>query len=421
VARVQGVPTSSNLGQMDQAEQNLQIAKGLFETVLRSDPANRRALLRLSQVAHDRMLIARFKKRDADALALARESQTYLERFHPRESDRPDVYYILNVMTNVADQFAIARHYNESLELCRRGVETAKTLQEPSYGGNFDWIMASVLQSRGDLEQALEVARQSVARISSNRVPNPRSLNINIALSTQGKVLAQDDAPSLGRYPEAVAAFDQAFQNADRLAHSDSSDQQSRNYLADAGINLADALRHTNSRRALEVYDHTLSHLAEIKNNPAFRRFEACALINSTYVLRELGRSAEARNRLDAARQRLRDLNLFPASVVDLGSEAEDLLRADADHEAATGSVARALASYQELLRLTRASNPDPNSDLTAAVRLSTLLRSLSALQHRAGLAMDAAAARQRDHVLWMQWDRALPGNSFVQRQLATP
>src|SRR6185295_7529579 len=64
VARVQGVPISQNLGQMDQAEQNLRTAETFIQTALASAPVNRTALLRAAQIAHDRMLLARFGGRN---------------------------------------------------------------------------------------------------------------------------------------------------------------------------------------------------------------------------------------------------------------------------------------------------------------------------------------------------------------------
>ena len=60
VARVQGVPISANLGQMEQAEQNLRKAEGFIQSVLAWQPANRAAMLRAAQIAHDRMMLARF-------------------------------------------------------------------------------------------------------------------------------------------------------------------------------------------------------------------------------------------------------------------------------------------------------------------------------------------------------------------------
>src|SRR5439155_8139458 len=58
VARVQGVNISPNLGQTQQADQTAQKAQALIDSVLASQPRNRTALLRASQIAHDRMILA---------------------------------------------------------------------------------------------------------------------------------------------------------------------------------------------------------------------------------------------------------------------------------------------------------------------------------------------------------------------------
>src|SRR5262249_55231027 len=56
VARVQGVSSERNLGQMDQADQNLRIADQLVQSVLAAQPENRTAFLRSAQISHDRMI-----------------------------------------------------------------------------------------------------------------------------------------------------------------------------------------------------------------------------------------------------------------------------------------------------------------------------------------------------------------------------
>ena len=53
VARVQGVPTAPTLGQMDQAEQNLHIANGFIQSVLKGQPDNRTACLLYTSDAAD--------------------------------------------------------------------------------------------------------------------------------------------------------------------------------------------------------------------------------------------------------------------------------------------------------------------------------------------------------------------------------
>src|SRR5436305_1860666 len=133
-----------------------------------------------------------------------------------------------------------------------------------------------------------------------------------------------------------------------------------------------------------------------------------------------LARPAEARQRLDGAFERLRQLKLYPVEKFKLGSEVEDSLRALADHEAATGNISRAVELYQKLLDQVQSAKSSPEASLTDAVRLSAIYRAAAAVQRRAGLSDRAATLEVRDRELWQHWNRALPNNFFVRRQIIT-
>jgi tetratricopeptide (TPR) repeat protein len=423
VARVQGVPTSPNLGQMDQAERNLGIAGGFIRSVLLSQPENRTAMLRSAQIAHDRMILARFNGRPEAELPLARQAAEWLEKFRASESDRSEASAILGTYLNVADAHMRGRQFDEALRLCSRGIEIARSFDNQSYAGNFLWAEAEVFRSRGDLDEALKTVQESVRVLD----PGPgktgqgqQTMGFVGALTNEGKILAEDDAVSMGRYDEAVIPLERAFRIADDLVHQDANDQFSRNRLADAGVNLADALHHSDGRRALDVYDHTLRHLGEVKNNSSFRRFEVSALVGSSYALRSLGRPVEARQRLDGAFDRLRQLGLYPATKIKLGSEAEDTLRALAEYEAGNGNVQVAIGIYEKLLEQIQAAKPDPEVNLIEAVRIGNLYWAEAALQRRAGRAELASALEAQYVQLWLRWDGKLPNNGFVRRQLVT-
>jgi serine/threonine protein kinase len=422
VARVQGVPISPNLGQMAQAEQNLRNADLFIRQVLVSQPGNRKALLRSAQIAHDRMVLARFNGRPEEELPLAQQSAEWLEKFHTEKSDQSEASAILSTYLNVADAHTRGQKFDDALRLGRRGIELARSFGNQSYVGNFLWAEAEVFRSRGDLDEALKTVQKSVSLLD----PGPRqdgqgqqTMGFILALINQGKILAEYDAVSMGRYEEAMVPLERAFRIADDFVHQDANDQLSRNRLASAGVNLADALRHSDDRRALDVYDHTLRHLAEVKNNSSFRRFEVSALVGSSYPLRRLGRSAEARQRLNAAMDRLRQLKLYPAEKIKLGSEAEDTLRALADYEAGNGNVSGAIEGYQRLLDRIQSTKPNPEANLFEAVRLSSLYQAEAAL-HRdlAGQANLASTLEARRLELWRHWDSKLPNNAFVRRQL---
>jgi hypothetical protein len=94
-------------------------------------------------------------------------------------------------------------------------------------------------------------------------------------------------------------------------------------------------------------------------------------------------------------------------------------VRARADFDAGTGRVNLAIQSYRALRGSLLASNPDPRSDLLNAVSLTALDSSLAALLRRAGAADQAAALEAENRELWRQWDKQLPDNPFVLREVA--
>lgn len=421
VARVQGVPISPNLGQMDQAEQNLRIAEGFIHSVLVSQPANRTALLRAAQIAHDRMILARLNGRYDEALGLARKSAEWLEKFHAVKSDKPEATAVLNTYLNVAEQHALEQQFDDALRLCSRAIDIARSFDSQTYVGTFLWVSAQVFQRRGDLDQALKDIRESVRVLDAGpeNIDQGRTLNLVSALIYQGRILGQDNGVSLGRSEEAVASLERAFKIADDLVHQDPNDQASRGRLGMAGIEMADILRHSDARRAVDVYDHMRRHAGEVRNNANLQGFEVNALASSSYPLRRLGRPAEARQRLDTALERLTQLKLYPADKIDTGSVAEKTLCALADHEADTGSVARAIEVYQELLDRVGAASPKPDTTLQGTVHLSRIYEAKAALHRRAGQADLASALEARRLELWRHWERELPNNLFVLRQLA--
>ena len=420
VARVQGVPVSPNLGQMDQAEQSLRLAEGFIHSVLRSQPGNRTALLRSAQIAHDRMTLARFSGHKDEAMALARQSAEYLEKFHAGKSDISEGAAILNTYLNVAHQHVLQQQLEDALRLCRQAIDIARSFGSKTYLGDFLSVSAQIFQRQGDLDHALEDIREAVRLLD----PGPgneqgQTLNFIFTLVHQGRILGQDNAVSLGRVEEAVASLERAFKIADRFVHQDPNDQASRSRLAMAGIDLADILRHSDARRALDVYDHTRGHAAEIKNNATLQRLEVNALAGSSYPLRHLGHPAEARQRLEAAFQLLSQLKLYPADKIEPGSETSNTLCALADHEAETGNGARAIEVYQELLDRVEASSPKQETILQEAVQLSRIYAAKAVLHRRAGQADLASALEARRIELWRHWERQLPNNAFVLRQLA--
>ncbi len=109
VAQVQGVPISSNLGQIDQAGKNLRLADGFIHSVLVSQPGNRKALLLSAEIARDRMILADIDGRSEESNEFAHQSAASLEKFNAQKSDQSEAPAILVTYLNVAQIYEHAQ------------------------------------------------------------------------------------------------------------------------------------------------------------------------------------------------------------------------------------------------------------------------------------------------------------------------
>ena len=418
VAEVEGVSTGPNLGQADKAGRDLKIAEDLIRPVVVRQPGNREASWLAAWIAHDRMILSEDNGRDEDALAWAQKTGQWLETVSGSKGDSVK-WQKLAIYANVARQYMQSEQYAEALRLCKLGNDVAQS----RYGHPDAFMLSIVAMSRryqGDLDGALQAARESVSlsEPGSSEIQFPVAMDLVLALAREGWILGEDNAVSLGRSLEAITVLERAFQIADSFVHKDQNDESSRVRLAHAGLSLAEILRHSDTHRALDVYDHILRHLREIGNDVEFRRLEIDALSGSSYPLRSLGQFAEAHRRLDRTVKRLSDLRLYPADKVQAGSDVQKAISALADQQAATGNLVGAIEVYRVLLERVQAGGAKPESSLRHAVALSHLWESLALLDRRAGRADLASGFESRRLTLWRRWDQKLPKNLFIQRQL---
>ena len=422
VGRVQGVPIAPNLGQVENAEQNLRIADNLVRSVLVSQPKNRTAFIRLAQIAHDRMVLAQARRPDTEALPLARQSEEWLEKYLASGPiEKPEEMQVTIVGMNVANWYVHKDQTEAGLRLLRRTIEIAKATRQTDKVGGAQIVMARALRSAGDLDGALAAIREGVFTLDpppGEKTPG-LLLAYALALSTQGEILGQDGTPNLGRPREAAEYFERSLNIAADLVRQDPNDAFSRMSFSGKGTRLASVVSQWDPHRAIALYDEVLARLAEVKNNSRARREEVRALAGSAAPLRRTGNAAEARKRLDAAFALLRDLKLYPADQVELGSEPDDTLRASAEQEAAGGNVPQGIEIYQQLRFRIMASQPKPDSDLSDAASLSGIEAALAALHRKAGQLDSARQVEARRLDLWRRWDRKLPNNPFVQHELA--
>jgi tetratricopeptide (TPR) repeat protein len=424
VARVQGVNISPNLGQTEHADQTAQKAQALIESVLVSQPRNRTAILRAGQIAHDRMILAGDSHRDEDALRFARTSVERLNQYRSAgpldgSADRMEAQQVILAFINVANRYRLADQFDESIRTAEQAIEIANATNWPTQAGAARMIVALVHRARGDLDQALDSIRESVRLLApqDGERSTGRLQTYSLALIREGQIFGEAQSISLNRRAEAADCIRRALEISEDFARRDSSDFQSQYRVFLAETKLAAILRDAEPARALEMYDDGLRRLATTTANAGNLRNEAATLAASTYPLRRLGRPEEARKRLDAAFARLSQLKQYPAEQIELGSAADDTLRALADYEADRGNFKRGAALYEELLRLVLAGKPRPEISLQDAVELSSIYSAAARIHRRSGQPAAADKLEERRLGLWRLWLTRHPNNLFVQRQ----
>ena len=423
VARVQGVPTELNLGEPAKAEASLKNADALFDRVLASRPKNRSVLFYSANVAADRMILAQEEQRNGDALAYAHKSAERLDAFFRlggvQDSER---IAAAGMYGNIALARLNMHLYAEAVPYAQRAVELMRSI--PS--GRFRIaqglsLLANAERYQGNLDAALQDI-QEARKIADEAVyPNEIShmLDEYGILLREGLILGEDGGINLARPEDAIEPLQKAFDMTDEIARKDSRDAVSRTRMANSGIALGNILRQGDPRRALSVYDLALNRIVEIRNSLPAKRAQALLLVNSSYPLRALHKAAEAKIRIDAALAVLKQTKDYPAERIKFDSDAFVVSCALADYEAEEGDLHHATELYEQLLKQVTSTDSAPLSDLRNAPRLSRLYQALASLYQRTGDSAKADEIEGRRTELWREWDRKLPNNQFILRQLA--
>jgi tetratricopeptide (TPR) repeat protein len=281
-------------------------------------------------------------------------------------------------------------------------------------------VVSLAHRDKGELDESLQAIRESVRLLQ----PPPdetrvgRLLPYTLALVRQGQILGEDDSISLGRTSEAAECIERALGIAGELARRDATDFTSQHRVFFADTKLAGMLGRVQPARAVGLYDDALQHLGRMTANASTPRNRAETLAASVYPLLKLGRRAEARKRLDEALALLGRLKEYPSEKIELGSTADQTIRALAEYEAADGRTNHAAALYEDLLRQTAATNPNTETNLEKAVDLSTLYGAAAHVERLAGRKEQASGLEKLRLTLWQHWDVRLPHNAFIQGQI---
>jgi len=421
VGRIQGVPVERNLGERAKAEASLKKASELEERVIAGRPWDGSALFLSALIANDRMFLAADEHRYADAVVHAHRSAARLDSFlrlgNTTEAERTDA---ATRYGNIAVVHVNMHLYEEAIPYARRALELAQSIPSARIPVNTGLISLANAMRLGDMEAALQVFQG--ARITAEKTAYPyetmRTNDLYGILMREGQILGGDGELSLGRTTDAINVFQQAFDMPEEAARTDPKDATSRAHSAKAGIALANVLRHRDPRRALAVYDEALRRLSEIRNSLPAQRDRALALANSSYALRSLARVSEAGQRIDAALEILKHTRDYPAEQYHFDSAIYTVRCAQADHEAEVGDPRRAIETYEQLMDKVMAAKSAALIDFEDAPRASRLFEALAGLYRRTGDTAKADSMHVRRVGLWQYWDRKLPNNAFVRRQI---
>ncbi len=421
LAQVQGVPVRQNLGQSAAAVESLRKADAFLRPVLAADPTRPDALATASELEEDLMIIADTQRRDAEALAHTKRSGEYAEAlFLGGRASAAQLHAALPRYVNVAVSYKNRHQLDEAARFAARGIELARRTSSTPELSTLLSIMADVRRLSGDVDGALPpiLEARRLAEGYAHASDLIRSLTLYGILIREGQILGDERGLSLGRPDEAIEPFQAAFESMDRVAAQEPGDATSRDRVATTAIHLAAVVRLRDPKRALAVCDRAVQRARELKDAARAHRDEAGILAESSSALRSLGRYDEARQRVDRALDLLRATGDYPAASIAPDRETAAVLAARAELQADSGDVRHAVETYRELLDAVNTSRPDVENDLAAANDVARLELSFAEMLRRANRLDEANEMLKRRLELWTAWDRRLPGNTFVRRQL---
>jgi serine/threonine protein kinase len=419
LAQIQGVPTRSNLGQFAGATESLRKAEGFLERALAKDRTRPDALLTAAEVEQDLMILSD-SQLQADELTHTARAADYLEKLFAGHPSTEQIKDALPIYSNIGLSYMNQLHLDEAIRVDRRAVELARTVSDRRILALALSLSANALRLSGDVHGALPLIQEArqVAETTPYPTPFEKGRTLYGLLMRQGQILGGDETISLNRPAEAIEPFQKAYELMDQQAAQDPNDEASRDRVSEAARQLADIVRSDDPGRALAIYDRAIERQREVKANVKARREEALLLAHSSYPLRAMGRRSEARQRIDKAFDLLRASGDYPVAQLEPNREAVSVLRARGDFEADGGDTAAAVATYRETLDKVLASRPDVEHNLRVANDVGRIYLAFARSLKRLGEDVASRALEDQRLNLWRAWDRKLPNNQFVHRQL---
>jgi hypothetical protein len=433
VADVQAGPGHPNLAQMKEAQANLESAEKLLLT---GDRADRQTLRKLVDNLELQTRIAASAQDWQDAHTRADRGVRYLGELRAAGSWTDETQRLAMLNSEASLEYlaqAISVNLEQTKEAVvhgRRSAEvraeiyrvTSKTADEGSYAAAM-LALANTLRLDGSLEAALEQAaagrkileRQYEAAKGETGVAR----RLEWACYMESRLLGSMDTVSLGRFDEAAQELERALAIARRLADADREDISTRNILASSANELALMRLERNPASALALFDEAYRRRSEIPASNPGNEEKGDMLAGSIRALARLGRHEEARGRLDQLFAMLREAKYYPGTVRP-GNLAANALLAKAEATAAAGHRDEAVKIWKDLIAAYDASDRRAADDLHWALYHSSAYRGLAHVLAVDGKPAEARVWREKDAALWASWERKLPHNAFVVRQLAS-
>ncbi len=301
-----------------------------------------------------------------------------------------------------------SRQYAEALGTPDARVQYAAALR--NYG--------SFLRYAGELEQAAPVLNEALGELE--RVPRSKRQQVELSAVLYYIGLVNSDSESLGldRPAVAIPALERSAATSRELMAADPKDHNARVDFAQSELRLASLMTPERPASAAPLFDGVLEVMrAEPEGSFLRDEYLIRAAAESTYALRKMGRTAEARRRLAEIRGTFFRERSPENAILTGTSPAEAVLRAEADMDAAGGDMQKGVATYLLLLRKFQA-YCRPDDSIVDAMALSIKLGRLSQLYVQSGdiaTARDYAAQRA---AVWQHWNAKLPNHLFIIRQL---
>jgi tetratricopeptide (TPR) repeat protein/predicted Ser/Thr protein kinase len=422
LGKVQGVPTTSNLGQFPEAESSLAKAESYVQVALRAHSADPALLEKAVEIVQSRMIVADSRQRRAEALAFADQCVARLEELARNSHAPPElIRRTVTFWLNVANAYMNQNHYEEAVRYGRHAVEIGRSYGAPNEALAAGMsLVANALRQTGDLDGALAAIVESRKLLETAKIDVEwkKASVLYTVLWRQGQILDSEGSVSLGRPDEAIEPLQLAFDSMEELASKDAHDMLTRDRVGTAALHLGDVLSHRSPAHALEVYGRGIQRQREIPKSNRARRMEAKLLAHSAYALIDLHRPREARDRVSTALKLLEQTKDYPATRLKVSAEAVDILLALARIQSDSGDLHGAFVTINDLLDRVMASKPPAETILVDAASLSQIYKEVAQVDRRAGDSGRAADLDARRLALWRRWQAKLPGNPFVERQV---